>query len=803
MFRNYFKIAFRNLQRNKAYTIINVIGLSLGIACGILIFTLVSYHLSFDNFHNNKERIYRIVSEYINADGIEHQQGVQQPLGKAFRADYSLTDKVARVVVYRGGGLITLPDEPGMKKFVEEKGAAFAEPEFFDIFNFPLVQGDKATALTQPNSVVITQQIAKKFFGTENAIGKIIRYKFFAAFINFKVTGILKDLPDNTDRKQEIYFSYSNLKDGNPKFASDDNWHTVNSSMHCFIVLKKGVSKENAEKVFPAFAKKYLGAEDAKNVKYILQPLSDIHFNTDYDGYTDKKYLWSLAFVGIFLIVTACVNFINLATAQALNRSKEVGVRKVLGSLKRQLFWQFIAETTLITFCAVVIAYAFSQFAMPYLNNLFQTKIEINLFANVQLTGFLLLLIALVIFLSGSYPGLILSRFQPVAALKGKLTQKNVGGFSLRRILVVTQFAISQMLIIGTIVIAGQMHFSKTTDLGFNKDEIVMLPVASTDSIGKIKMETLKNRLAQVSGVTSISFCSEAPASEAVHSTDLRYNNRPKIEPFDVSLKCGDDKYLQTFAIKLAAGRNVFPSDTAMEFLVNETLVKKLGIKNPHEIINKNIQIGEKTAPVVGVVKDFYDQSFHSDKNAICILQQYHNYYNCAVKINVKDSKSALASFEKIWNQTYPEYLYSYQFLDDRISKFYELDNIMLQLIEAFACIAIFIGCLGLYGLVSFMALQKTKEIGVRKVLGASVKSVLWLFGKEFTRLLIIAFVIAAPIAWFAMNKYLQDFKYRIQIGFGIFLLAILSTFIIAAITVAYRSIKAALINPVKSLRSE
>jgi putative ABC transport system permease protein len=803
MLKNYFKIAFRNLQRNKVYAIINVIGLSLGIACGILIFTLVSYHLSFDDFHNNKNRIFRIVSNYTYADGIEHQQGVQQPLGKAFRNDYSFTEKVARVVTYSGGGLITLPDEPGMKKFVEDKGVAFAEPEFFDVFNFPLVQGDKTTALTQPNSAIITQRIAKKYFGTDNAIGKIIRYKFFAAFINFKITGILKDLPYNTDRKQEIYLSYSNLKDGNPRFASDNNWHTVNSSMQCFVLLKPGISAANAEKVFPAFAEKYLGKEEARSTQFKLQPLSDIHFNTDYDGYADKKYLWSLAFVGIFLIITACVNFINLATAQALNRSKEVGVRKVLGSLKKQLFWQFIAETSLITFFAVVFAYGLSQLALPHLNNLFQTKMQISLFADMRLTVFLFLLIALVIFLSGSYPGLVLTRFQPVAALKGKLSQKNVGGFSLRRILVVTQFAISQMLIIGTIVIAGQMHFSKTSDLGFNKDAIVMLPVPSTDSIGKIKMQTLKNRLVQVSGVENVSFCSEAPASEAVHATDIRFGNRPKEEPFDVSVKVGDDQYLQTFNIKLAAGRNIFPSDTAMEFLVNETLVKKLGLKNPQDIINKNIQVGEKNAPVVGVVKDFYDQSFHNDKSAVCILQQYHNYFNCAVKINLKDTKPVLSSFEKIWNQTYPDYLYSYQFLDERINKFYELDNIMLELIEAFACIAIFIGCLGLYGLVSFMALQKTKEIGVRKVLGASVQSVLWLFGKEFARLLIIAFVIAAPVAWFAMNKYLQDFKYRIHIGFGIFVLAMLSTFVIAAVTVAYRSMKAAIANPVKSLRSE
>ncbi len=802
MLKNYFKITLRNLQRHKAYAFINVAGLSLGIACGILIFTLLSYHLSFDNFHENKDRIYRIVSNYQYEGGIEHQQGVQQPLGKAFRDDYSFTEKVARVVYY-SNALITLPGEKEAKKFNEEKGVAFAESEFFDIFNFPFLHGDKKTALTEPNSAIITELLAKKYFGDENAIGKIISYSFSGKKIDGKITGILKDLPNNTDRKQEIYFSYSNLKDRDPRLAKDDNWSSVRTSMQCFVLLKQGVSKASAEKVFPAFNKKYLNAEDAKLTEYRLQPLSDIHFNTDYDGYADKKYLWALAFIGIFLIVTACVNFINLATAQALNRSKEVGVRKVLGSMHTQLFWQFITETTLISLLAVALAYGMSQLALPYLNDLFHTKMAIDIFSNAKLAVFLVLLILLVVFLSGSYPGLVLSRFQPVVALKGKLSQKNIGGFSLRRLLVVVQFTISQMLIIGTIVVASQMHFSKTTDLGFNKDAIVMLPVPLADSTGKMRMQTLKTRLEQVAGAGSIAFCNEAPASESIHSTDIQYDNRSKAEPFNISMKMGDDQFLQTFAIKLAAGRNYFTSDTTKEFLLNETAVKKLGLKTPQDVINKNITVGEITAPVVGVVKDFYTQSFHSDIDPICIMPAYKYYNYCAVKINLKDTKPTLAVFQKIWNDTYPEYLYSYQFLDERIAKFYALDNIMLKLIEAFACIAIFIGCLGLYGLVSFMALQKTKEIGVRKVLGASVENILWMFVKEFAMLLIIAFLIAAPFAWWAMIKYLQDFKFRINIGPGIFLLAILSTFMVAAVSVGYRSIKAAVANPVKSLRTE
>ena len=754
------------------------------------------------NFHNNKDRIYRIVSNYKYDGGIEYQQGVQQPLGKAFRNDYSFAEKVARVATYKDA-LITLNNEKEVKKFNEEKGVAFAEPEFFDIFNFPLLYGDKRTALAEPNSAIITERLAKKYFGNDNPLGKIISYSFSETKIDFRITGVLKDLPNNTDRKQEIYFSYSNLKDRDPRLTQDDNWHSIRYSMQCFILLKPGVTKADVEKAFPAFKKKYLDAESAKVTSFRLQPLSDIHFNTDYDGYADKKYLWALAFIGLFLIITACVNFVNLATAQALNRSKEVGVRKVLGSMRFQLFWQFIAETFLIATFALMLAFGMTELALPYVNDLFKSEMAINILSNPKLVAFLLLLMVTVVFLSGSYPGLVLSKFKPVAALKGKLSQKNIGGFSLRRVLVVAQFAISQMLIVGTIVIASQVRFSKTSDLGFNKDAIVMLPVPLNGSLGKMRMQTLRNRLEQIGGIGNISFCSDAPAAEAVHSADFTFDNRPKIEPFQVSLKTGDDQYLRTFAIKLVAGRNFFPSDTVKEYLVNETLVKKLNIKSPQDIINKNMEIGGKKGLVVGVVKDFYTQSFHSDIDPVCIVPNYYSYSNCAVKINLKDTKPTLAAFEKIWSETYPEYLYSFQFLDDRIAKFYELDDVMLKLTEAFACIAIFIGCLGLYGLVAFMALQKTKEIGVGKVLGASVQNILWMFGKEFSRLLILAFLIAAPIAWWAMNIYLQDFKYRINIGLGIFALAILSTFIVATTSVGYRSLKAAMANPVKSLRSE
>ncbi|MBK0381066.1 ABC transporter permease [Mucilaginibacter segetis] len=793
MIKSYIKIAWRNLRRNKAYAFINITGLSLGIASSILIFILIDYHLSFDDFHKNSDRIYRVVTEWHD-ETIDRSAAVPQPLGKALRNDFTFGEKVARSVSFHNP-LITLPNEKEIKKFAEKDGVAFTEPEFFDIFNFPLIKGNKKTVLVQLNEAIVTQKIAQKYWGTDDVIGKVIRLD---NRISFTITGVLKDLPPNTDQKQQIYLSYKNIIE----YASqqrENNWGGVNSESKCYLLLKPSVPVSVANANFKQMVNKYYTGRDQKVWMFKLQPLADIHFNTDFDAFVDKKYLWALFFIGVFLIVTACVNFINLATAQALNRAKEIGVRKVLGSMPRQLFWQFIAETTIITLVADALAYVIAWLVLPLINQLFQSQMQFN---NELLPLFLVVMTVIVVFLSGSYPGVILARFQPIEALKSKLSQKNIGGFSLRRILVVTQFAISQVLIIGTIVIVSQIHYSKTSDLGFDKQAIITLPIPNDDNG---KMKTLHNRLGQLNGVKDISLCYQPPAANSNSTTDIYFNNRPEAEHWGINIKAGDDHYLSTFDIKLVAGRNILPADTTSEFLVNETFVKKLGLKSPDEVIGKKLSVNGKTISglIVGVVKDFYNYSFHSEISPICIMPNTNYYSNYALKLSGSNFKASLTNAEKLWNETYPDELYDYKFLDDQIAEFYEMDDVLMKLVEGFAAIAIIIGCLGLYGLVSFMALRKTKEIGVRKVLGADVGNILWLFGKEFSRLLIIAFVIAAPVAWWAMTNYLKDYQYKITIGPSIFILSILSTFIIAAVTVGYRSMLSARANPVKSLRSE
>ena len=799
MFKNYLKIAWRNLRKNKSYSLINILGLSSGIACAILIFIVVSYQLSFDTFHPHTERLYRVVTEFHN-ESIEYQSGVPQPLGKAFRNDYSFMETSARVCSFNNA-LLSLPGEKETKKFQEEDGVAYAEPEFFDLFNFPLVKGDHLHPLTEPNTALITQRIAAKYFGSEEPIGRIIRYNNQT---DFRITGILKDIPGNTDRKQEIYLSYANLKDLDPYLASDSSWGTVKSSMNFFIRLKPGVSAATVEAQLPAFNKKYADADDVKTQRFRLQPLNDIHFNANYDGQVNKSYLWVLSLIGVFLVITACVNFINLATARALNRAKEVGVRKVMGSLRPQLFWQFIFETALLVLFSFLLASSLALLLLPALNDLIGTKMTIGLLSNPGTLGFLVLLMITIIFLAGSYPGLVLARFKPIAALKGKLSQRHIGGFSLRRTLVVSQFAISQMLVIGMIVIAGQIHYSKTTDLGFRKDGIVLLPLPQND---RTKMNTLFSRLSAVTGTDNITLCSEAPASRSRSLTTFRYDSRPKDESWEINIKYGDATYVPTYGLTLVAGRNVFPSDTLRELLINETCVRKLHLHDPNAIIGKRLYFsnsgGGYSAPVTGVIKDFHNNSFHAPIDPIVILPKASAYRFASAKINLADMHTIMPAYEKIWNETYPDYVYSYQFLDERIERFYKQDTIIFRLVEWFAGIAILISCLGLYGLVAFLAVQKTKEIGVRKVLGAGVTNILWLFGREFSRLLLLAFIIAAPIAGWAMHRWLQGFQYRISISWEIFALAIGSTFCIALLTVAWHSVKAALANPVKSLGSE
>jgi putative ABC transport system permease protein len=554
MLLGYLKIAVKTILRYRSYTLINVAGLALGMSCALLIFSLVKHHLSFDGFHRDGDRIYRFVTEQ-HRDQISYRYSVPNPFGKAFREDYTYGEKVARICTF-SPPVISIEEDGKLKRY-EEREVAFAEVEFFDIFHYPLIEGDISTALSQPRTAIVTKKIAAKYFGNESPINRIIRLD---NRIDFAITGILEDIPENTDRKTEIYLSYSTLKEYNERFANEESWGGISSPMQCFVRLKPGVTPEEVEQVLPAYVKKY--RPNNPNVHhYKLQPLGDIHFDPAYGGVMQKRNLWVLSFIGLFLIITACANFINLATAQAINRSKEVGVRKALGGVHGQLFWQFITETGLITVLAAIIATVLAVLALPYVNDWYQSQANLNPFSDWRLVLFIPALIVIVTFISGAYPGLILSRFPPVLALKGKLSSQRIGGFNMRRVLIVLQFFISQVLLISLIVILYQMRYAKQSDLGFHKEAMVMIPVGSQDE----KMNALNRQLSQIPGVEHVSLCFSAPASEHSWRTSLKYNNRQKMKPFPLATGAVTINTFLPLPVTIE-GRNLLPSDTANAF---------------------------------------------------------------------------------------------------------------------------------------------------------------------------------------------------------------------------------------------
>jgi predicted permease len=806
MIKNYIKTAWRSLLRNKSYTAINIIGLAIGIAACLLIFLVVHFETSFDNFHSKKDKIYRVVTAYKSKNGFVWGSGVPLPVAGGVRTDFPQIKDVA--AIFRYGGHYTVGNSKGqaVKKFKEDD-AYYTEPQFFNIFDFEWLAGDKKTALSEPNTVVLTQDEADKFFGNwHDAMGKVIKYENKTSL---KVTGILKSLPANTDFPIKIVVSYATIKEKGSNFYGNLNdWVSTFGTHYVFMVLPDNMNVSLFNNDLSAFTKKHKPAEYAKQ-GFQLQALGDMHYNTDVSIFSfhpfGKQLLSAIGLIGAFLLIIACVNFINLATAQAVNRSKEVGIRKVLGSNRKQLVFQFISETFIITLCAVILAIGLAEITLPLLNKLLEIKLSGAFLTDPTILLFLFSVIVGVTLFSGLYPAMVLSGFNPITALKNKVASASTSGISLRRALVVLQFCIAQVLVIGTLVIIHQMDYFKTKSLGFEKDAILTVPFPG-DSISKTKLNSLRDELIQQPGIKDVSYSFTSPSDGDSWSSDFTYNNSGKKTDFAANLKWADAEYFKLYKLQFVAGQAYIKSDTIRSYVVNQTLLKRLGVHDPKEAIGKYINLWgdkKKTAQIVGVVKDFNVSSLKDEIPPVLMSSWKNTYQVINIKVRPANINSTLASVEKLWNNNFPDGLYEYQFLDDKIAEFYKSEDQLSTLYKIFAGIAIFISCLGLYGLVSFMAVQRTKEVGIRKTLGASVSHIVYLFSKEFTLLILIAFAISAPIGWYFMNKWLQAFTYKVTLGPGIFILAILVSITIAWITVGYKAIRAALVNPVESLRSE
>jgi len=801
-------------MRNRNYTVINMAGLAVGIAVCMTIFIIIQFQTSFDNFHVKKDRIYRVLTEHHQEETatVSYGKDVPFPIPAGLKTAFPQLEQVAPIFASHNDQLL-ITDDNGTttRTFKEDHGVFFTEPSFFSLFDFPLLAGSYES-LKDPNNVLVTKEIAEKYFGDwKTAMGKTIileagGYIFEHGTETLKVSGVLATVPPNTDFQLKLVVAYGTGFTGSLMATSTD-WEGTTSGFGCYVLLPPNSSADKFNQQLNAYAQQVKSPD--KNDSHLIQPLSAVHYDTQVGNYSNKtisqerlNVLWLIA---AFILLIACVNFINLSTAQAVNRAKEIGVRKVLGSNKFQLQIQFVTETFLIVASGVILAAIMTLFALRSVNQLLELSLSFNILNNPAIGLFLLTVTLVVTVLAGFYPSIVLSRFNPINALKSKLTVNATKGISLRRGLVVFQFIIAQVLIIGTLIIVKQMDYFMSQPLGFDKEAIINVPFR-TDSLRLSRLDYLKEQLLSVNGVQAVSFSSNTPAEEGgdMWST-FRFNRAIKETDFKAITKFADNEYLPAYQLQLIAGRNLQPSNMTREFLVNESLVKSLGLKNPEDILNKEISMWDDRikCKVVGVLKDFKDRSFRHELAPLLITTNVTMYNQAGIKLTTANLASTLRSVKEIWEGTFPNFVYEYRFLDEKIAAFYKQENQLAQLYKIFAGISIFLSCLGLYGLASFMAVQKIKEVGIRKVLGATAGNIVYLFSKEFIILIAIAFVIATPIAWYYMHQWLQDYAYRIHVSGWLFVAGGLVALLIALATISFQTIKAAIANPVKSLRTE
>ncbi|UJH69159.1 ABC transporter permease [Allomuricauda sp. SCSIO 65647] len=796
MFKNQLKIAWRSLLKRKVFSLINILGLAIGFGCATLIFLFVNHHLSYDKFHHNSERIFRFVTEQ-QTDIITHTASVPPGFSNAFKKDYTYATKMAKMI-YWGDEVLTIEDRNLKIKLDDE--LRFVEADFFKIFNFPLVNGSGDVPITEPNTAVITEDMALRLFGHENPIGK----SFLLGNTELiTITGVLKQFPETTMFTGKVFVSFATISSFFD-FVASESWGGITSNLMCFGLLHPNQDIAAIERNLTEYPKKFRPKSKNKHV-YKLQPLADIHLNTKYGGNVNRKTLWIFSLIGLFILGMACINFINISTGQSFYRSKEVGLRKVVGGLKNQLFWQFMVETLLTGFLALLVGIGICFLVLPWFNSLFDLSLSLKNMLDVRFIGFLMLLLLLVTFLAGSYPGVLLAKVAPILALKNQLSTKDMGRSITRKTLVITQFVIAIVLIVGTIVINQQIEYAISSDLGYEKNSIVMVEIPN-DNVEGIQLKGLKERISNLVGVEKITTCFASPgASNRNWGTSVRYNNKPEDEEFNIQVKAADSDYVGTFEIPILAGRNFMEKDTVDEVLVNKTFAEKVGVSNVNELLGRKLEIngGNVQSKIVGVISDFHNESFVENISPVFIAPIEDYYSEFAININLGQASKILSGIEKEWLKLFPDFVFDYEFLDDRVAEQYEAEQQFLSLTKVFSALAILIGCLGVYGLISFFITQKTKEIGIRKVLGSSLGNILALLAKDFLLMILVAGAIASPIAWLLMNRWLENYKYHTQLSWWIFALAITGVILITVLTIGYKTLRAAQTNPIKSLRTE
>jgi putative ABC transport system permease protein len=799
MIKNYFLVTFRSLWKNRSHTIINMLGLSLGITCSILIFLIIRFELSFDSYHPDADRIYRLIAVFTGSDKPSFSAGMTYPLPPQLRQDFADPEYVVTVDANLGNPVITISRTDGsMDKYKEER-VMFTDPEYFKMFRYEWIEGND-DALLREKTVVLTESIAKKYFGDESAMNKVIR---FNNEYDVTVSGVVKDVPLNTDLPFQIILT-SRLGANKRGW---DGWGSMSSAITCFVKLNPQVSLEEFNVKLDGWHRKYFtgnNEEDGKTRRYFLQPLSEIHFDTRTDNYNSRvvsyQTLLTLGLIGVLLLLTACINFVNLNTVLIINRSKETGIRKVMGSTRFQLVNQFLGETFSITLISLLLSAGLVELALIYLAPVLGYRLSFHPFTDPVTTLLLVILPFIVTLLAGLYPGLRLASFQPVKALKSKLTGTPGKGLTLRRSLIVFQLVISQVLVISTIVVIQQINHFMAQPIGLSSESVVEfeLPQNKPEIISR-----LRDRLQNLPGIENAAMSNTGAIGNNNWGGDYEATVDGKLVKANTQVKIASEDYVKTYQLTLLHGEDLVRSDTATRFVVNESFARTLGFKNSRDAIGIPVDMWGHKAMITGIVKDYNTNSLKDPIRPVIILAGTRSFYVGAVRIKTENLRQTLAEIQKTWEEVYPNFVFEYTFLDETIARFYDAERRNSYLFGIFAGVAIFIGCIGLFGLVSFMARSKTKEVGIRKTLGASAAQVIILFSREFVMLILISFVIAVPVAYYFMEEWLSNFAYRVHPGIITFLIGVTVTFIVVLSTVGIKSYKAAIANPVDALRDE
>ncbi|QEC52798.1 putative ABC transport system permease protein [Anseongella ginsenosidimutans] len=799
MLRNYLKIAFRNLWKHRLFSIINITGLAVGMTACFLIFLYVSFELSYDKFHSKADRIYRLVCNIKTpTETIDNFSNTGWAMAPNIQSGLPEVESFVRLkeddVLVRKGTL----------KF-QEKNAVWADSAFFRVFDFKLLSGHAGTVLKEPFSIVLTQSAAKKYFGNEDPVGQTLTLPRNDMTITATVTGLMQDIPENSQIKGDILISMSSRKAFSP--GEDEQWNNLQAIS--YLLLKPGASASTLEAKFPAFLEDRRGdimRHEQMFFSLFLEPLKDIYLHSNrvsFEGKTETgsmRNVYVFSSVALLILLIACFNFINLTTARASQRAREVGVRKVVGAVKKNLSLQFIGESVLMCLMAYVLAVILSALLLPVFNYLAGKAVAQNLFEN-PFSLLILLLGAIGIgILAGFYPAWVLASFKPVTVLKGRFVT-SAKGIMLRRGLVVAQFAISLILIASTIIVYKQLTYMRTQDLGFRKDHTMVI-----DSYSDPARYAFKEAIDGLSGVQSTTISSHVPGGD--HSGYYaEIENRQgdmQVTTFEVYLV--DFDFISQYQVKMAAGRQFsrnFATDSTQAMILNEAAADMLGYRSPEEALGGRFNQNGRVGKIIGVVKDFHYHSLREKIQPLTMRIEPNEWKLISVKVSAADLPATIAAIENAWNALIPARPFTYRFLDTSFDNQYRGEERFGRLFLNFAILAIFISCLGLLGLASYTTLQRTKEIGIRKVMGASVASVVTLLSKDFIKLVGIAILIAVPLVLYAMRQWLEGFAYQTAIAWWVFVLAGLLALVVALLTIGFQSVRAALMNPVKSLRSE